>query len=109
TGIAAMRLALVGFLIPFVFVYEPALTMIVGFDAIGFLWAALRLAAAIWLLTTGFAGTDRGRFAPCLRVLRVLLGILVLVPLPIVTIAAAALTAGFVLLDARRSRPQLAM
>jgi TRAP transporter 4TM/12TM fusion protein len=104
TGFSAMRLALVGFLIPYVFVYEPSLALVVGFDPVEFGWAIVRLCAAIWLLTTGFAGIDRGRMAVGVRGLRLLLGILVLVPLPAVALGAAALAAGLVVLDARRAR-----
>ena len=104
-----MRLALVGFLIPFVFVYEPSLTLVVDFDAVEFVWAVVRLGAAIWLLTTGFAGIDRGRLAFGLRALRLALGFLVLVPLPPIAIGAAALAGGLLLLDARRARLQPAL
>jgi TRAP transporter 4TM/12TM fusion protein len=109
TGFTAIRIALVGFLIPFVFVYEPSLTLIVNFDIVEFVWAVVRLSAAIWLLTTGFVGVDSGRLALGLRALRLVVGVLVLVPLVPVAIAAAVLAAGLMLLDARRGRLQPAL
>jgi TRAP-type uncharacterized transport system fused permease subunit len=109
TGFTAIRIALVGFLIPFVFVYEPSLTLIVNFDPIEFVWAIVRLGAAIWLLTTGFVGIDSGRLALGLRALRVVTGVVVLVPLVPIAVGAAVLAAGLMLLDARRGRLQPAL
>lgn len=56
TAIAAVRLAAIGFIIPFVMVFNPSLVLVLGFDPLSFAWVGLRLALAIWLLTTAAAG-----------------------------------------------------
>ncbi|MDT0591933.1 TRAP transporter fused permease subunit [Halomonas sp. PAR8] len=60
-SVSALRLALMGFLVPFAFVYSPSLLLIADFSVVEFTWALLRLAAAIWMLAL-FAGRG-GRWA----------------------------------------------
>lgn len=54
-SVTALRLALMGFLVPFAFVYSPSLLLITDFSIVEFTWAMLRLGAAMWLLAL-FAG-----------------------------------------------------
>ncbi|HSH57549.1 MAG TPA: TRAP transporter fused permease subunit [Halomonas sp.] len=54
-SVTAARLALMGFLVPFAFVYSPSLLLIADFSIVEFSWAMLRLAAAMWMLAL-FAG-----------------------------------------------------
>ncbi|MDI5987474.1 TRAP transporter fused permease subunit [Halomonas sp. M4R5S39] len=54
-SVTAVRLALMGFLVPFAFVYSPSLLLITDFSLGEFVWVLLRLAAAIWMLAL-FAG-----------------------------------------------------
>lgn len=54
-SVTAVRLALMGFLVPFAFVYSPSLLLITDFALGEFVWALLRLGAAIWMLAL-FAG-----------------------------------------------------
>lgn len=49
-GATAVRLSLLGFLVPFVFAYDPSLLLIDGFSWSGFGWAVLKLCAAGWAL-----------------------------------------------------------
>ena len=57
TAMVAVRLALIGFIIPFVFVYNPSLVLVSdGFNLPGFVWVTLRLVLAIWMISTAFAG-----------------------------------------------------
>ena len=116
TGFAAARLSIAGFLVPFVFVYHPAVlyrlqslfawfggelpdsrAMVdvtsVGWGELG--WIVLAFALSMWLLSSALAGYDRNRLVPVERVLRVVAGIAVLVP---DTIVAAAGLAGAVAL-----------
>jgi len=58
TAIAAMGLALPGFLIPFVFVMEPGLLLVLGFDIESLIWVMLRLSFSIWLLATAVVGFE---------------------------------------------------
>lgn len=54
-SVTAVRLALMGFLVPFAFVYSPSLLLIADFTLGEFLWALLRLGVAMWMLAL-FAG-----------------------------------------------------
>lgn len=110
TGFEAARIALAGFLIPFVFVYHPAVlyklqvlfewfgdepvssrAMIdittVTWGQLGWIVAAFTL--AMWLIASGLAGFDRGRLAVAERVLRVTAGLLALLPNMAIAISAA--------------------
>ena len=80
TGVQAVRIAAVGFMIPFVFVYNPSLVLVLGVDWLPFLGALARLLLAIWLVATGTAGVDPDRLTLVERVLRVVLGIALLTP-----------------------------
>ncbi len=86
TAVTAMRLAAVGFIIPFVFVYHPSLLLGEEFQLWPLLWIALRLVLAIWLLTTGLAGYDKTKLSYLGRGVRVAIGVLVLVPEPWVAV-----------------------
>ena len=95
-GVDACRIALIGFVIPFVMVYNPSLALVVGFDPLGLLWVCLRLALAIWLFSTGFSGYAAARLGLAHRLARLALGLAVLVPSiwieAAATLAAVALT-----------------
>ena len=95
------RLSLAGFLIPFVFVYHPAIlyklqvmfawfgeelpqsramidiTTVTWFD-LG--WIVLAMTIALWLLTSALTGFEKNRLNPVERVLRAVVGLLLLVP-----------------------------
>lgn len=112
TGFAAARIALAGFLIPFVFVYHPAVlyklqVIFVWFgedvpnnrallDAASitwgsFFWVIAAFALANWLLGSALAGFDRAPLAPFERTARIGLGLAVLFPdLAVAGIATAA-------------------
>ena len=110
TGFEAARIALAGFLIPFVFVYHPAVlyklqvlfewfgdepvssrAMIdiatVTWGQLGWIIAAFTL--AMWLIASGLAGFDRSRLTVAERALRVVAGLLALLPNMAVAIPAA--------------------
>ena len=101
TGFQAARLALAGFIIPFVFVYHPAVlyklqvlfgwfggevpssnAMIdiatVSWADLG--WITLAFTLAMWLFASAIAGFEKNRLHPVERLLRVLAGGLVLLP-----------------------------
>lgn len=72
TGITALRLSLIGFIIPFVFVYEPSLLLVVGdFSFPAFIYVLGRLILAMWLLNTAFTGYEISRIGWLSRGLRV--------------------------------------
>ncbi len=82
TAIVAVRLALVGFIIPFVLVYNPSLSLVVEFELGEFVWIAARLGLAIWLFTTSLAGTDASNIGWLSRLIRFGAGIGCLVAIP---------------------------
>ena len=125
TGLVAARIAVAGFLIPFVFVYHPAIlyklqvvfewvggdrvaspAMIdistVGWGELGWITAAFAL--AMWLIASALAGFDRARLGPVERVARVVLGLAALAPQPVV--AGPAAVAGLVLIALRARAPR---
>jgi TRAP transporter 4TM/12TM fusion protein len=92
TAVEAVKVAIIGFIIPFVFVYNPSLTLVVDFNWPGFIWACLRLTLAIWLLASGLGGYDRARLDLLSRGVRFVAGVAMLMPenwLRAVAVAAA--------------------
>ncbi|MFV1875764.1 TRAP transporter permease [Nioella sp.] len=117
TGFEAAKIALAGFLIPFVFVYHPAMLykLQVIFEWFGedrvssramidistvtwfdFFWIIAAFTLAIWLIASALAGFDRTRLSPLERLLRVAIGAAAL--LPQLVIAAPAALAGLALI-----------
>ena len=109
TGFQALRIAAVGFLIPFVFAFNPSLLLVLGID-----WEALasiivRLPLAIWMIATALAGVDRVRIGVPEQALRAAVGIAVLADTVIadtvqIYVPAAVLGIGLVALHRLRSR-----
>lgn len=79
-GVDACRVALIGFLVPFVLVYNPSLSLVTEFSFPALIWVCLRLTLAIWMFSSGFAGYASDRLKMSSRILRVALGIMVLLP-----------------------------
>lgn len=88
-GVDACRIALIGFVIPFVLVYNPSLSLVTGFTFAGLAWVCLRLSLAIWLFSTGFTGYAAGRIGMIQRTARLALGLAVLVPTLWIEVAAS--------------------
>tara|TARA_A100001011_G_scaffold216914_1_gene224873 strand:- start:3650 stop:5536 length:1887 start_codon:yes stop_codon:yes gene_type:complete len=78
TAIQAIKLSTVGFIIPFVLIYNPSLSLVYEFNIIDFVSVVIRLGIAIWLITTALGGVDRSKLPVFSRLLRIILGILVL-------------------------------
>ncbi|MEM7271217.1 MAG: TRAP transporter fused permease subunit, partial [Pseudomonadota bacterium] len=121
TGLQAARLSLAGFLIPFIFVYHPAVlyklqvlfewfgedkvdsnAMIdiatVSWGDLG--WIILAFAIAMWLLASAMTGFEKNKLNVAERVLRVAVGIAILIP--DFTIAGPALIAAIALIVGHR-------
>lgn len=79
-GIDAIRLSIVGFVIPFLIVENPSLTLVQDFQADEFAWAGARLAIGIWLVTTGLAGFSNKSLSAAERIVRVGAATLALLP-----------------------------
>lgn len=125
TGFQAARIALAGFLIPFVFVYHPAVLykLQVVFEWFGeeqvssramidittvtwfeFFWIIAAFTLAMWLIASALTGFDRARLNSGERVLRVVLGGAALLPQMIFAVPAAALGLALILISARQAR-----
>ena len=121
TAFQAARLSLAGFLLPFVFVYHPALLykLQVAFEWFGedpvssramldittvswgdFWWIMLAFTLALWLITSALTGYDRNRLFGIERALRVLAGLALLAPQ--MSIAGPALGAALILIVGHR-------
>ncbi len=102
-GIDACRIALIGFIIPFVLVYNPSLSLVTGFTIEGFVWICLRLSLAIWLFSTGFSGFAAKRLSVPMRLIRFVLGFALLFPVLWVEALATLAALGLVFMDWRGS------
>jgi TRAP transporter 4TM/12TM fusion protein len=119
TGFQAARLALAGFLIPFVFVYHPAVlyklqvlfewfgdelprsNAMIDIATVSWLdlgWIILAFALAMWLLTSALTGFEKNRLNGGERLLRTAAGIAVLMPNLVIALPAAAAGAGLIIL-----------
>src|SRR3546814_12157323 len=80
TAVESVKDDIIGFIIPFVFVYNTSLTLMVDFEWGEFLWACLRLVLAIWVLASGLGGYDRARLDLPSRAVRIVSGVAMLMP-----------------------------
>ena len=78
TAMQALKLSSVGFMIPFVLIYNPSLSLVYEFEIFAFISVVVRLALAIWLVTTALGGVDRATLPAYSRILRIFFGIIVL-------------------------------
>ena len=63
-AMVSMRLTLIGFIVPFVFVENPSLLLVIGFDPAEFALGLAQLAGLIWTLAVGLAGFGLGTSVP---------------------------------------------
>lgn len=70
TAFSALRLAIAGFMIPFVFVYEPGLLLIGDFEPLTMLRVIVALGLAIWMINTALVGFSAGRLSWVARLVR---------------------------------------
>lgn len=105
TAFVSVRLAIVGFIIPFIFIYEPSLLLVLDFDLVSFIRVCSALALAIWMINTGAAGYAGERLSLLGRVLRLAIAVGLIIQIPEMQYAFIVLAAA--LLAVHRS-PQLA-
>lgn len=107
TAFIALRLALVGFIIPFIFIYEPSLLLIGAFDPVSFLRVCVALALSIWLLNTGLMAYAGGKLGLPLRALRVAIAIGLVIQVPALQYSLIAAAIAMIVLHGRKSgRPE---
>jgi len=75
TAFVSVRLAIVGFIIPFIFIYEPSLLLVLDFDLVNFIRVCIALSLAIWMLNTGAAGYAGERLSLLGRVIRLAIAV----------------------------------
>ena len=121
TGFQAARLALAGFLIPFIFVYHPAVLYklqvlfewfggelptskaMIDITTVSWLdlgWIIVAFTFAMWLLTSALTGFEKNKLNAIERILRVAAGIAVLLPNMVFALPAAGV--GIALVAAHR-------
>jgi TRAP-type uncharacterized transport system fused permease subunit len=104
TAFQALRLSFVGFIIPFVLIYNPSLSLVFEFEIIAFISVLIRLSLAIWLMTTSLGGVDRDRLSIISRVLRMALGITVLLNFIEVQVIGVIAALALLYLDAQKAK-----
>ena len=98
TGVVAVRLAIAGFLIPFIFVYHPSVVLLEeGFSYLGLAWGVGAFIFSTAALATSLGGFSRANIGIVQRTVRLIAGVTVLVPVPMVAgISAAVILGAFV-------------
>ena len=118
TGFQAARLSLAGFLIPFVFVYHPAVLYklqvlfvwfggempdsraMIDVTTVGWgdlAWIVLAFTLSMWLLTSALAGYEKNRLHGLERLARTIAGIAILMPDMAIALPALAVSAALII------------
>lgn len=96
TGFQAVRVAIIGFVIPYVWIYYPSFILVVDFQWGEFIWIIARLPLSIWLIATAFAGHEFKSLGPPERILRAALAIGILLVDPLIQVPAVAASVALV-------------
>jgi len=96
TGIEAFRLALPGFIIPYLFVWHPDILIIVGMTPSGLVWAFAIFALSTWMIATGLPRFDLRPLSFAEAALRIAAAVACLVPIAWISISGLALAASIV-------------
>lgn len=81
TAVQATRLAIAGFIIPYLFVFHPEILLIVdNFNLGGLLWALVVFVVSTWGIATGLGGWEWNRLSLWQRGVRLLAAVLLIVP-----------------------------
>ena len=107
TAIQAIRRSFVGFIIPFVLIYNPSLSLVYNFEIVAFLSVVIRLALAIWLMPTALGGVDRAPLPLNSRIFRIALGVIIL--LNFVEVQIAGVIAALILLYVEYKRAKVTL
>ncbi|MEE2760485.1 MAG: TRAP transporter fused permease subunit [Pseudomonadota bacterium] len=102
TGFQACKIAAVGFIIPYIFVYYPSITLVVQFEWTAFIWIMIRLPVAVWLLASALIGCDAHRIGIADRIIRAAAALAMLIT--IVELQIGALVVGLGILLVHRVR-----
>jgi len=83
TAFVALRISIVGLLVPYVFVYSPSLLLVAGeFSWSELTYTMLRLLVAVWMFATSLGGADPrlGRLGISQRSIRFAIGVAAMIP-----------------------------
>ncbi len=95
TGVVAVRLAIAGFLIPFIFVYHPSVVLLEeGFTYVGLVWGVGAFIFSTAAIATSLGGFSRADIGIVQRTVRLIAGVTVLVPVPMVAAISVAVIIG---------------
>jgi len=95
TGVVAVRLAIAGFLIPFIFVYHPSVVLLEeGFTYVGLAWGVGAFVFSTAAIATSLGGFSQADIGIVQRTVRLIAGVTVLVPVPMVAAISAAVIIG---------------
>ena len=95
TGVVAVRLAIAGFLIPFIFVYHPSVVLLEeGFSYVGLVWGVGAFIFSTAAIATSLGGFSRADIGIVQRTVRLIAGVTVLVPVPMVAAISVAVILG---------------
>ncbi|MBT4940856.1 MAG: TRAP transporter fused permease subunit, partial [Rhodospirillaceae bacterium] len=108
TGFQAIKIAAVGFIIPFILIYYPSISFVIGFDWSEFIWIMVRLPVAVWLIASAFIGCDTHALSAIERILRTLFAVVMLIVDPTMQIGGFVLGAGTLALHRIRARSKQA-
>lgn len=107
TAMQSLRISLVGFLIPFVFAFNPSILIVESFEVGPFIWVIARMTLAVWMVATGFAGYDaNGRINIVFRLMRLAAGVAMLMPYQELEIGGFAIGAALFLIGRFWKGPQ---
>jgi TRAP transporter 4TM/12TM fusion protein len=81
TGFQATRLAIAGFIIPYLFAFHPDILLVVGdLSLVGLAWSLFIFVVSTWGIATGLGGWEWNKLSIWQRVLRLLAAVLLIVP-----------------------------
>lgn len=97
TGFEAVRLAIAGFMVPFLFVYRPDVLLINGFTYIGLAAAVCVFVCATWMTVTALAGYESHKISIVESGLRLFAAFLILTAPPLEGVLSTVNLLGFLM------------
>jgi TRAP transporter 4TM/12TM fusion protein len=104
TGFQAIKIAAVGFMIPFILIYYPSISLVIGFDWAEFIWILVRLPVAVWLIATAFIGCDQHSLPIIERLIRTAAAVVMLIVDPTMQIGGLIVGVGVIVLHRARAK-----
>ncbi|HJO87149.1 MAG TPA: TRAP transporter fused permease subunit [Rhodospirillales bacterium] len=109
TGFQAIKISAVGFIIPFILIYYPSISIVIGFDWGPFMWILVRMPVAVWLVATAFIGCDQHTLPAYERILRTAAAVAMLIVDPTLQIGGLVVGVGLIALHRIRAKNKTAV